>query len=99
MQRPLCDFCCSRQDGDEVRWRYPAKSFAASYYSSSIGDWAACNTCHDLIENDKFDELADRSFQMLCQNDKFTYPNAVKDKLRELHKLFVQNRTGPCIKA
>lgn len=45
----LCDFCSTPNAG----WRYPARSFigyvAPGVVGKSVGDWAACHECHQLI--------------------------------------------------
>jgi|SRR5262245_4481970 len=67
---PICDFCSSR----EVVWRYPCESFGITaifmrtdgqtmeFPWASAGDWAACDTCALLIEQEKWQSLAERSF-------------------------------------
>ena len=50
MSNSICDFCSA----PNVAWRYPAQSFLAyaiaGVVGQSVGDWAACRTCHELIE-------------------------------------------------
>src|SRR5450432_127516 len=45
-----CDFCSM----PGPVWRYPARSFIAycapNVAGESVGDWAACDPCHLLIE-------------------------------------------------
>ena len=45
----LCDFCSA----PDARWRHPARSFigyvAPGVVGESVGDWAACQECHQLI--------------------------------------------------
>jgi len=47
-----CDFCSV----PGPVWRYPARSFVAycapNVAGESVGDWAACDLCHVLIEAD-----------------------------------------------
>ena len=47
-----CDFCSAAGPV----WRYPARSFVAycapNVAGESVGDWAACDQCHVLIETD-----------------------------------------------
>lgn len=54
----ICDFCSSR----EVKWSYPAVDFVElSTAWGSTGEWAACDACHDCIENDDRKGLTQRS--------------------------------------
>ncbi len=54
----VCDFCSSL----DVLWRYPVRTFKSYVLQvESLGDWAACGKCHDLIEAGKIEELAKRS--------------------------------------
>ena len=45
----LCDFCSAPDAG----WRHPARNFigyvAGGVVGESVGDWAACQECHQLI--------------------------------------------------
>ena len=78
MNRLVCDFCCSEDDGDEITWDYPAKTFTMAVsipiptiYTSN-GHWGACVSCHRLIDDDKRDELALRSMAKFFSNAGFT---------------------------
>jgi hypothetical protein len=96
MSQAICDFCSGRS----VAWRYPARSFVAYVVASiggeSVGDWAACNECHDLIEASDIKGLRERSLKALI--DKHPEMVSVRDALGEhmagLHMLFFENRTG-----
>ncbi len=61
----LCDFCSA----PDPAWRYPAKSFVAycapNIAGESVGDWAACDRCHILIEANDRRGLAQRSLNEL----------------------------------
>lgn len=87
----VCDFCS--QPGP--RWRYPAKSYmdTKSGYGS-VDDWAACETCHALIECDD-----DRSRRQLVQRSLDRWSDAERRVLRpqiiEFHDQFRSHRTGP----
>ena len=66
----ICDFCSAPRPA----WRYPCTSFdilaifqhrdgsEIALPWGSIGDWAACEYCSDLIENENWDDLAQHSF-------------------------------------
>lgn len=69
----LCDFCSA----PDPAWRYPARSFiaynAANIAGESVGDWAACEACHALIEANDRPGLAQRSLDELIAK----HPEAV----------------------
>jgi hypothetical protein len=91
---PICDFCNSKN----VEWRYPADSFAVEeikYISQQ--DWAACESCANLIESYDLRTLARRSpgYKDLLK--------AVNEDLAvmivvEFHLQFMIHRTGPRIR-
>lgn len=94
-----CDFCSAPCP----IWRYPARSFVAYRASNlageSVGDWAACDSCHDLIEADDRRHLAQRSLDELI----LKHPEAkaaaeilLRD-LADLHRQFFEHRHGPAI--
>ena len=57
----LCDFCSAPDAG----WRHPARSFigyvARGVVGESVGDWAACHECHQLIVSGDRARLTERS--------------------------------------
>lgn len=67
MSTPICDFCSS----PDVAFVYPARNFAAYVFDGivgrSVGDWAACPTCHGLIESDRQADLVERSLVTLLE--------------------------------
>ena len=95
----ICDFCSS----PDVKWRYPAKTFLAyvtdSVAGESLGDWAACTKCHDLIERDDRAGLAAWSIESLIT----VHPEMAEikeDLLREmavLHRSFFDSRIGQVV--
>jgi len=94
-----CDFCSV--PGPE--WRYPARSFVAycvpNVAGESVGDWAACDQCHALIETDDRRGLAQRSLDELI----LKHPEAcgaaavLYENLTELHQQFFANRNGAAV--
>lgn len=54
-----CDFC----NVDFPRWVIPVRSFQLVPGSMSQGDWAACNTCCELIANRKWYALTKRAVE------------------------------------
>src|ERR1700693_1826203 len=94
-----CDFCSTPGPA----WRYRARRFVAYYAPNvageSVGDWAACDLCHVLIEADDRSELAQRSLDELI----LKHPEAIaaaavlyKD-LAELHQRFFAHRSGRAV--
>jgi hypothetical protein len=94
-----CDFCSAPCP----RWRYPARSFVAyraqNLAGESVGDWAACDACHALIEADDRQHLAQRSLDELIA--KHPEARAAADilvlDLAELHRQFFEHRYGPAV--
>lgn len=91
----LCDFCSD----PGPRWRYPCADFVSKSTSlpgvvtqESKGDWAACTTCSELIEHDRWHVLAFRAAAKLYEN----MPHIPFDKLAgsmyELHMEFRRAR-------
>ena len=92
----LCDFC----SGPGPAWRYPAESFiaycTAELAGESVGDWAACGHCHDLIEANDRAGLAQRSLDELMARHPEAKPAAAAfhQHLVELHERFFVHRKG-----
>jgi hypothetical protein len=96
MSKPICDFCSS----PDVAFVYPARTFAAYVFDGivgeSVGDWAACPTCHGLIESDRHTDLVERSLVTLLERQpemKFV-EHELRDQIRSFHVMFFQNRLG-----
>jgi hypothetical protein len=93
----LCDFCSAL----DPAWRYPAQSFVAycapNIAGESVGDWAACDRCHILIEANDRSGLAQRSVDELIARDPEARAAAavLYEKLAELHREFFAHRSGP----
>jgi hypothetical protein len=93
----LCDFCSA----PEAEWRHPARSFigyvAPCVVGESVGDWAACRECHQLIVSGERMRLTERSVVTCIA----MHPEleAVKTELTMemgiLHARFFDSRTGP----
>jgi hypothetical protein len=94
-----CDFCSAPCPS----WRYPARSFiayrASNLAGESVGDWAACDACHKLIEADDQLPLAQRSLGELIL--KHPEARAVAEilfhDLADLHRQFFEHRCGPAV--
>lgn len=96
MSQPVCDFCGT----PNVRWIYPTRDFSsdivedgAALTFNSSGGWAACPTCHGLIERGERDSLARRSADLYQDQTDVPYP-ALLASLRALHDDFWANREG-----
>lgn len=90
----ICDFCSQ----DNPTWEYTAKDFrtidTSVLIGTSHGSWAACDICHKLIEESKFDELANRSAKLLHRDTPFIPYDICLTHIRALHNKFKENRTG-----
>ncbi len=92
----ICDFCSEPNPA----WSYPARNFishaAGGLVAESIGAWAACETCHELIAADNRAGLTERSVSTLLakQPDLDVARIGVTAELRELHAKFFLNRAG-----
>lgn len=91
-----CDFCSA----PHPKWRYPARTFVAycvpEVAGESVGDWAACERCHALIEGGDRAGLAQRSLDELI----IKHPEAIEASsdllasLADLHLRFFAHRCG-----
>ena len=94
-----CDFCSAPCPG----WRYPARSFiayrATNLAGESVGDWAACDACHKLIEAGDREHLAQRSLDELILRHPEARPAAeiLFQDLADLHRQFFEHRCGPAV--
>jgi len=93
----ICDFCSSTP----IRWWYPTRSFdmppIAGFVMGSIGNWAACDPCHALIEAQEWDKLRERTldaFFALNPGVRATREQ-IGSHARCLHALFREMRQGP----
>lgn len=92
-----CDFCSEIGPA----WWYPAKNFIAfdigSLVSTSEGSWAACMTCHGLIEAGDRKGLADRSAALFVVGNPESADviGSLRGELKRIHDLFFENRIGP----
>ena len=87
-----CDFCSQ----PHPTWIYPCKSFnlpnptcqGAGY--GSVGDWGACDTCHNLIQKGLWPQITQRAIK---HQPKQLQPTA-KRWVTQLHRAFRNNQTG-----
>ena len=95
---PVCDFCGS----PAIAWRYPARSFAlleltSGQHCASQGDWAACDVCHGLIEENARGALAERCAAMFRPIPPPEILVSFMEGMRLVHAAFFLTRTGPAV--
>ena len=93
----LCDFCSAPDAG----WRHPARSFigyvAPGVVGESVGDWAACQECHQLIisgQPRRADRKIGRDFHCPAPRA-WSLKTELATEMGKLHANFFENRTGP----
>ena len=96
MSHLICDFCSD----SPVTWRYPAQTFiayeTAGLVGQSVGDWAACNGCYELIQSGNREQLLERSLQNLIANNPDLSPvqEEIRQQIAHFHRLFFTYQTG-----
>ena len=99
MSSSICDFCSD----PHVTWQYPAQSFiayaVANIVGESVGDWAACTTCHRLIEAGDHHGLLERSLcTLLAKNPEMRSAEMeLREQLARFHVMFFANQTGAAL--
>jgi hypothetical protein len=89
-----CDFCTA----EPIQKMYSCANFlwqSQNIFShGSVGEWAACRECAELIDNEKWNSLTERSLRYFLR--KHTVPRYDVPILREqfcgIHELFRQHR-------
>lgn len=103
-ENPLCDFCGS----SNPKWQYEAQDFeqwrVGRIAGMSIGFWAACDTCKEMIEAGERESLAERSTVALIAKAKveFVFTRAQMEKfsavcrgqVKAIHDRFFQHKKG-----
>jgi hypothetical protein len=93
--REMCDFC-SEAPTTQI---YACKNFliprtkTATFQHESIGAWAACSKCTELIDGRRWAELTDRAFTNFLKQHcvpRYSYFD-VREQFREIHQLFREN--------
>lgn len=112
--QPVCDFCSDPLPLDGEAWTFPCEHFVYPFQMGTVteegvkmattegsgDDWAACDTCYDLIEEGDRVALATRS----VEKDIERHPNAAAERpvlmamTRALQDKFFDHRTGPPIR-
>ena len=85
----ICDFCSAPKPAR----RYSCRPFKMTGPKlRSVGGWAACNACAELIDADRWEDLADRSVDSFLKK----YPVIARERalreIQELHQQFRDNR-------
>jgi hypothetical protein len=86
----VCDFCADP---------YPVTTYLCATFiwnkdaavpAPANGAWAACEVCADLIDDEDWEELADRAFDRFCEvhNLPLLYQPELRREIEELHELF-----------
>ena len=60
-----CDFCMSAH----ARWTLPVEQYVVAPGSVNDGDWAACDSCAELLLGNDWDALTTRAHQHFVAND------------------------------
>jgi hypothetical protein len=87
-----CNFCSERPPTQ----LYACKNFliprtkTALFQHESIGAWAACHACAELIDGRRWSELTDRAFtNFIKQHGVPRYAQFdVREQFRQIHQLF-----------
>ena len=88
----VCDFCSSP---------VVVRSFGCATFTyqglpmfGSTGEWAACAACGALVDQEKWDELAERSLQSLARYVQMTPAERAEHKqlIKRVHAQFRQER-------
>ena len=99
MSSSICDFCSD----PNVTWQYPAQSFiayaVAGIVGESVGDWAACTTCHRLIEAGDHSGLLEQSLRRLLEKNPEMRPAEaeLRERLARFHRMFFGHQTGAAL--
>ena len=100
VDKPVCDFCSSA----DVKWRLLATTDFIdttveniTIRQESVGDWAACDICMDLIQRNAVVALTDRSMATMveqCGPPPEEIRSVLRQELERIHVMFWQNYTG-----
>jgi len=91
----MCDFCSERP----TTQIYACKNFliprtkTALFQHESVGAWAACQACAELINGERWAELTERAFTNFLKQDcvaRYAHFD-VREQFREIHQLFREN--------
>lgn len=88
---PECDFCSAKP----VYGTYDAPDFETTPFNvaqagittQSIGHWGACKECADLIDADKWDDLALRATNALIEKNPWMNTGMILSQIRSTYKM------------
>jgi len=90
---PLCDFCSQpgihavHTSQDFVHEKFQTQF--GSINSESVGSWAACRKCDELIQTEQWAKLLDRSVGRFVELFGFEAPG-LREHIGRIHNLFRQ---------
>lgn len=99
----FCDFCLA----PNPPWTYPCGSYhvaigtknitggTATESYGSVGDWGACDACHDDIEADCWGNVLERNLRSDPERMVEPLRTLLSIKIREMWRDFERSRTGP----
>lgn len=94
-----CDFCCQAKP----IWRYPCRSFEMKSILGlpwgSVGDFAACDGCSTLVEQNRRHDLAVVALFAYRQPMATLERSVILACIRSMHDQFFENRLGPRVGA
>ena len=91
--RQVCDFCTA----EPVHRLYACRNFVwlnhTMFAHESVGAWAACEQCAELVNGGKWSELTERALAAFkriqgCTGDEEPY---FRERFREIHQLFQEH--------
>lgn len=93
----VCDFCSIPGD---IFWTYPCNDFdygiPESPRDGSTGDWAACDTCHELIQAGERKAVIRRAvdFELSQHPQHASIRHEIWGVISRIHNGFYDHRTG-----
>jgi hypothetical protein len=91
----ICDFCSSPEKPQHTFecQSFPIKASGELFgipVSASDGHWCACPACAQLVQDERWDELAQRSAERFCQlhpgaRDRY---DVIYEHMRQVHQEF-----------
>lgn len=95
---PKCDFCSTLYPS----WVHPSADFllppeqgtGLPAWGSADQAWAACETCHEIIEREDREGLANRSLRMVPGGVPRQARRAMLGQIKKMHAGFWKGRNG-----
>lgn len=85
-----CDFCSTET---ELPFRYAAQDFELLEYNyRSVGEWRACTTCHELIEQNNWSEIGKRCLEDFLRRQPDADIRKSEHFIENLHGAFRSHR-------